>query len=95
MLNSFKQWGLSSAARAMLKDPVHKNFYCFKVIDDMGDVLISSVMCHNQYLIFQAGLRQKVVTGEVSHFEIIARGDEDSVAEEKYLTEKRLKVHQG
>ena len=90
MLQQAKNYVLSKLIKRVLNDPVYKTYYCYKVLDNKGDYLISSVMCHDQAMIFEIGLRQKQVLNEIVSFEIIAKGDEDDVTEEKYLEEKLI-----
>lgn len=95
MLKQAKNYILGKLVREVLADPVYKTWYCYKVTNKNNDSLISSVMCHEQKEIFETGLRQKVVLGEIVTFEIIAEGDEDEVTEEKYFTEQLLKTQLG
>ena len=90
MLQQAKNYVLSKLIKRVLNDPVYKTYYCYKVLDNKCDYLISSVMCHDQAMIFEIGLRQKKVLNEIVSFEIIAKGDEDDVTEEKYLEEKLI-----
>lgn len=92
MLTTAKNYVLGLFIKEVLNDPIYKTYYCYKVVDNHNDNIITSVMCHTQAMIFEVGLRQKILLGEIISFEIIAQGDEDEVTEEKYLTEKLLKI---
>lgn len=91
MLKQAKTYVLSKFIKRVLNDPVYKTYYCYKILDNKDDYLISSVMCHGQAMIFEIGLRQKKVLNEIISFEIIAQGSEDEVTEEKYHEENYIK----
>lgn len=77
----FIQVVLSKIARGILNDPVYKDFYVVKSNLKNGDCVLSPVMDHSNFMIYESGLRTKTVSGEISDFVTLGRGSEEDMFE--------------
>jgi len=77
----FIQVVLSKIARGILNDPVYKDFYVVKSNLKNGDCVLSPVMDHSNFMIYESGLRTKTVSGEISDFVTLGRGSEEDMLE--------------
>lgn len=89
-MSRLKEFVLSKFARGILNDPVYKDYYVIKVQLTNGDILFSPVMSHENYMIYSAGLRAKVLNGEVKHFHLLGRGSEDEMSDLLYSESEAL-----
>lgn len=82
---------LSKVARGILNDPVYKDFYVVKSNLKNGDCVLSPVMDHSNFMIYESGLRTKTISGEIIDFVTLGRGSEEDMfdlldAEKEILT---------
>lgn len=75
---------LSKLVRGILSDPVYKDFYVLESDHKNGDKVFSPVMDHDNYMIYEAGLRSKTISGEIKYFRVLGRGSEDEMTDLLY-----------
>lgn len=81
---------LSKLALGILNDPVYKDFYVLKSVAANGDIVLSPVMDHGNYLIYESGLRNKVITREIKDFCTLGRGSEDEMTDLLYSEQNAI-----
>lgn len=89
-MSRVKEFVLSKLARGILNDPVYKDYYLIRSELANGDILFSPVMSHENYMIYNAGLRAKVLNGEIKHFGLLGRGSEDDMTDLLYSESEKL-----
>lgn len=90
---ALKDFVLSKLVRGILSDPVYKDFYLLEATHKNGDIILSPVMDHNNYMIYEAGLRSKAITGEIISFRTLGRGAEDDISDLLYSETKLNKQY--
>lgn len=75
---------LGRIIKGILFDPVYQDFYVFQCEYKNGDILFSPVMSHQNYMVYEIGLRSLIMSGEMKNYFLLGSGSEDDMTELLY-----------
>lgn len=79
-------FGLGKLVKRMLADPVYKNYYCLRVVDNRGEIIVTPVIDHDFLTkVVIPGLTVGLASRSIKSFEYLAsRLSEDEATDIMY-----------
>lgn len=80
---------LTDAIKKLINDPAYDDYYLYSYTTKRGEIKYSSMLNHNDSMIYRSGLDVKLASKDIKSFYLLGVGSEDDITDLKYECENR------
>lgn len=80
---------LTDAIKKLINDPIYDDYYLYSYVTKRGEIKYSSVLNHNDSMIYRSGLDVKRTSKDIKSYQVVGVGSEDDITDLKYDCENK------